>query len=53
MLLSDSSLPLVVFPVLNFIQDVEILLSFQEPNEMLSYARASSTPHLILTVYYS
>lgn len=28
MLLSDGSLPLVVFPFLNFIQDVEILLIF-------------------------
>lgn len=30
---SNVSVPLVVFPVLNYIQDVDILLSFQDPGE--------------------
>lgn len=34
----DISVPFTVFPVLNFIQDVEIL-RFQDPNEVLSYLR--------------
>lgn len=45
----DISLPLTVFPVLNFIQDVEILLNLQDPNEVLSYLCTSYMSCLILT----
>ena len=50
---SDISLSLVVFPVLNFIQDVEILLSFQDPNEILFYPYTSSASSLMIILYYS
>ena len=44
----DVSLSLAVFPVLNFSQDVEILLSFQDPDETFSYV---VSVHPILTYY--
>lgn len=52
MLLSDISLPLVVFPVLNFIQDVETQLGFQEPSEILSYPSCLALTY-ITTVRYT
>ena len=44
----DVSLSLAVFPVLNFSQDVEILLSFQDPDETFSYVCISTSDSNIL-----
>lgn len=44
----DISLSFIVFPVLNFIQDVEIL-RFQDRNEVLSHLCTSYMSCLILT----
>lgn len=38
------SVPLVVFPVLNFIQDVDILLSFQDPRENTFFSMSTRRP---------